>query len=124
MNRYLVLFLGLGFFLVAYVAFIDAKPSSKAPIYKEIKKYSPYYLEKRFGGLKIKSKLDNDFEEKPSSMEIFHKLEKLEKEWGKKSLELKDDKLFIKDSNGKIIKTILVKTQQDREFLKNYFGVK
>ena len=64
MKNYLVLALGVGFLLLAFNAYQNAKPTTKAPIYKEIKKYSPYYLDKRFGGLEILNREDRDFKQK------------------------------------------------------------
>ena len=40
-------------------------------IYKELKPYIPYYLEKRIGGFSILSKEDN-IKEKPPITEVFH----------------------------------------------------
>jgi len=124
MNKYLLVFSSFAFFLLVYVGFVNSKPSSKASIYKEIKEYSPYYLDKRFGGLKIKSRVDKNFEEKPSSMEVFHRLEQLEHDWGQKSLVLDNKKLLIKDENDKIIKIIEIKSKEDEDFIKKYYGIK
>ena len=88
MKNYLLIALSLGFTLILFTAFQEAKPTSKdAPIYKEIKNYSPYYVDKRFGGLQIMSKTDEDFKEKPTNMEVFHRLDALEKAWGKDTRE-------------------------------------
>ena len=65
MKKYLPIALMLGFFFVGFTIFITAKPTPKAPIYKTISKYSPYYLEKRFGGLEILNKENKKFKEKP-----------------------------------------------------------
>ncbi len=122
MKNYLVLALGLGFFLLAFIAYQNAKPTTKAPIYKEIKKYSPYYLDKRFGGLEILSRVDKEFKEKPDNMEVFHRLEKLEKEWGKKHLQIIKNSLNILDKNL-TIKTIPLKSEKDIKFIHQYYGI-
>jgi hypothetical protein len=122
-SRLLPIFLGLGFFLVALNVFISSKPSLKAPIYKEIKEYSPYYLEKRFGGLEIRKKGDENFKEKPSNQELFHELSKLEREWGRDHLRAENGELLILDDSKKLIKKIPIKSQENREFLKNYYGI-
>jgi ribulose 1,5-bisphosphate carboxylase large subunit-like protein len=109
--------------LLGFNAYIESKPASKAPIYKEIKKYSPYYLEKRFGGLEIRSKDDENFKEKPSNMEIFHRIEALEKEWGKKYLKIKENKLYIYNSNHNLVKKIDLKTKEDLSFIHKYYGI-
>ncbi len=123
MQKYLFIALALGLSLIAFIAFQEAKPSSKSPIYQTIKPYSPYYLEKCFGGLQIMSKTDPEFKEKPNNMEIFHRLEFLEKRWGKSHLKIQADQLMILDQNGSTQATIPIKSQQDRDFLQYYYGV-
>ena len=122
MKNYLVLALGVGFLLLAFNAYQNAKPTPKAPIYKEIKKYSPYYLDKRFGGLEILSRKDKEFKEKPDNMEIFHRFEELEKEWGKKHLQIDKSSLNIIDKNL-TIKTIPISSKKDIEFIHKYYGI-
>ena len=124
MKKYIPYAFMIAFLLIGYNAYIESKPTDKAPIYKEIKKYSPYYLEKRFGGLEIRSKIDKDFKEKPSNMEVFHRLELLEKSWGKKYLKIESNILNIKNDFNKTIKSIAIKTESDRVFLQKYYGIK
>ncbi len=124
MKDYLVLVLGVGFLLLAFNAYQDAKPTTKAAIYKEIKKYSPYYLDKRFGGLEILNREDRDFKEKPNNMEIFHRFEKLEKEWGKKHLQIDIDNNSLKIVDKNLtIKIIPFKSKRDIEFIHKYYGI-
>ncbi len=122
MRNYLLLALGVGFLLLAFNAYQNAKPTKKAPIYREIRKYSPYYLEKRFGGLEILSKEDKNFKEKPNNMEIFHRFEDLEKEWGKKHLKIDNNSLKIIDKNL-TIKTINFISENDINFIHRYYGI-
>jgi len=122
MRNSLLIALGLVFLLLGFNAYNDAKPTPKAPIYQEIKKYSPYYLEKRVGGLEILSKNDKEFKEKPDNMQVFHRLEVLEKEWGKKHLRVENGNLVVFDEN-KTIATIPINTSKDREFLKSFYGI-
>jgi len=123
MKKYLVIALGIGFSLLTINAFIASKPSAKAPIYKSIKVYSPYYLDKRFGGLQIMSKLDPEFKEKPDNMEVFHRLEFLEKEWGKSHLKIVDTNLTILDNNSSTIKNIQLSTKEDIAFIHKFYGI-
>ena len=61
-------------------AFLESKPSSKnARVYKTVQEYSPFYIDKRFGGLQIMSKEDSSFKEKPNNMTFFKEFERLEK---------------------------------------------
>ena len=123
MKKYLFIALTLALTFMAIVAFQEAKPTSKAPIYKEIQKYSPYYLDKRFGGLQIMSKKDKEFKEKPTNMEVFHRLEFLEKEWGKTHLKMIDSQVAILDENGTTISTLPINTQVDNGFVHSFYGI-
>lgn len=123
MKKYLFIALGLSFILMAFVAFQQGKPTSKAPIYKEIAHYSPYYIDKRFGGLQIMSKADEEFKEKPVNVEVFHRLDYLEKTWGKSHLKLIDQQLTIIDDNGTLLGTISVSSSEDLHFLHTFYGI-
>ena len=123
MKKYLVIALGIGFSLLTINAFIASKPSAKAPIYKSIKVYSPYYLDKRFGGLQIMSKLDPEFKEKPDNMEVFHRLEFLEKEWGKTHLKVVNNQLEVMDNNASTIATIPLSTPNNSSFVHSFYGI-
>jgi hypothetical protein len=123
MKKYLIIALGIGFLLLGFNAYQQAKPAPKAPIYKEIKKFSPYYIDKRFGGLQIMSRIDPEFKEKPNNIEVFHRLEFLEKEWGKKHLKIKDNSLNILDNNSSVVKTIPLSNRDNISFLHNFYGI-
>jgi hypothetical protein len=123
MRNYLVIALSIGFLLIAFNAYQESKPTPKAPIYKDIKKYSPYYLDKRFGGLQIMSKTDPEFKEKPSNMELFHRLEFLEKEWGKSHLKIVKNELIIYDENQTQIAKIPILTKADNDFIHSFYGI-
>ncbi len=113
----------LVFLLLTVNSYLASKPQKKNEIYNQIKKYSPYYLEKRFGGLEIKSKFDKKFHEKPSNMEVFHRFEQLEKKWGKKNLEIKNKTLYVYDKNHKIIKQFKNLSYEKLNFLHTYYGI-
>ncbi len=122
-SKYLLPALMIGFFLFGLSAFIEGKPSHKnARIYKAVQQYSPYYFEKRFGGLEIRSKTDTEFKEKPSNMEVFKAFEQLERAWGQKHLVIKNDTLLITDTNG-TVHTLPIKNEEERRFIQNYYGV-
>jgi len=113
----------IGFFLFGLSAFIESKPHHKnARVYKAVQQYSPYYLEKRFGGLEIRSKTDTEFKEKPSNMELFKTFEQLERVWGQKHLSVKNGTLFITDNNG-TVHTLPIKNEDELRFIQNYYGV-
>ncbi len=123
MKNYLFVAITLGLSLMAFMAFQEAKPSPKAPIYKEIQKYSPYYIDKRFGGLQIMSKQDKEFKEKPNNMEIFHRLEFLEKAWGKTHLKIVNNQLNIKEDNSSNTIIVPINSNEDNNFIHSFYGI-
>ncbi len=123
MKKYLFFALLAGFTFVTIIAYQEAKPLPKAPIYNKIKEYSPYYMDKRFGGLQIMSKIDKEFKEKPSNMEVFHRLEFLEKEWGKKHIKIIENQVVISDNNKTELIKIPIKTEEDSRFIHSFFGI-
>ncbi len=124
MKKLLFIALGLGFLFFGIGAYLQSKPSPKnARIYALIKQYSPYYLDKRFGGLQIMSKEDKTFKEKPDNMEVFHRLESLEKAWGKTHLKMDNSQLSVTDNNGTILTTFPLKNQEEVDFVHRYYGL-
>jgi len=123
MQKYLFMAIGLGLILMSIIAFQQGKPSTKAPIYKEVKKYSPYYLDKRFGGLQIMSKTDKEFKEKPENIELFSRLDDLEGTWGKGHLKIVKNQLTVLDDNGTVTATIPINSQEDSNFLHTFYGI-
>ncbi len=123
-SKYLLPALFLGFLLVGLAAFIQSKPSHKnARVYKIVQHYSPYYLDKRFGGLQIMSKEDPEFKEKPNNMTLFHEFERLEKAWGKTHLKLTNNQLIILDNNGSQQAVVPLEKQDEIDFVHRYYGV-
>jgi len=123
MQKYLFIALAIGFLLMAFIAFEEGRPTPKSPIYKEITKYSPYYIDKRFGGLQIMSKEDKEFKEQPVNVEVFRRLDYLEKIWGQSHLKIENNQLTIRDNNGTVIITLPVTTQKDSNFLHTFYGI-
>ena len=123
-RKYLPIALFLGFLLFGLDAFLQSKPSSKnARIYKTVQKYSPYYLNKRFGGLQIMSKEDPEFKEKPNNMTLFKEFERLEREWGQKHLKIQNNILVISDDNGTELSTLPLQTKKESNFTHRYYGI-
>jgi len=123
-KKYLPLALIIGFILFGLDAFFQSKPSSKNKrVYKTVQKYSPYYLDKRFGGLQIMSKEDPKFKETPNNMTLFKEFERLEKKWGKKHLKIENNQLVIRDNNGSQLSTLFLQTKEELDFAHNYYGI-
>jgi len=124
LRKYLPAALFLTFLFLGISAFMLAKPSHKvARVYKVVKEYSPYYLQKTIGGLNILKKGDKEFKESPDNAQLYRRLEFLEKEWGKRHLRVVGSKLFIADDSNKTVKTLELKSKQEFDFVKNYYGV-
>ncbi|MBU0720018.1 hypothetical protein KJ877_01610 [bacterium] len=119
------LFFGVifAFFVMGFVAMQRALPASKeAGIYSELKAYIPYTLEKKVGGLAIIDKRTGR-KETPSAAEVMLRLDELEQQWGKDHLQVVDNHLIVlNDLNQSIVK-IFIKTQEERLFLKQFFGI-
>jgi hypothetical protein len=124
-KRFLPWALAILFFGFGITAFLESKPSSKNEhIYTFVKNYSPYYLDKRFGGIQIKSKEDPDFKETPSNTMLFKQLESLEKAWGQKHLKITGDALTVLDNNGSTIGSIPLTTEEEHSFIDSYYGIR
>jgi len=124
LRKYLPLALFAAFFALAILAFMSSKPSHKNErIYKAVQKYSPYYLDKRLGGLTIKNREDEKFKEKPTNMTVFQEFERLERTWGKKHLKIENNTLVIRDNNGTTQASIPLKSDKELTFIHNYYEV-
>jgi len=124
LKKYLPLVLFAAFFALAILAFMSGKPSEKnARVYKTVQQYSPYYLDKRFGGLTIKNKEDEDFKEKPTNLTLFKEFERLEKLWAKTHLKLSQNNLIILDNNGTQVGTLELQNPEELLFVEQYYGV-
>lgn len=124
MKKYLPIALFLAFLVFGLDAFMQSKPEAKnARVYKTVQKYSPYYIEKRFGGLEILSKENKEFKEKPTNMTFFKEFKNLEKKWAKKHLSIKNNVLIIVDNNGTQIDTLPLNTKEETNFAHHYYGI-
>jgi len=124
LRKYLPLALFAAFFTLAILALMSSKPTAKNErIYKAVQKYSPYYLDKRLGGLTIKNKEDKEFKEKPTNMTVFQEFERLERTWGKEHLKVENNTLIIHDTNGTIQASIPLQSDKELTFIHNYYEV-
>ena len=108
MKKFLPLAMIIAFILLGLDAFYQSKPTEKnTRIYKVVRTYSPYYLEKRFGGLQIRNKQDPNFKEKPTNATLFQEFARLEKAWGKNHLKIEDHILIIQDDKGAKLSSLM-----------------
>jgi hypothetical protein len=89
-----------------------------------VQKYSPYYLEKRFGGLEIMKRGDPDFKEKPDNTTLFKTFERLERQWGQRHLKIENSTLLILDDNGTVQTRLPLEKSEELHFLQRYYGVR
>jgi hypothetical protein len=121
-KKVFVLSLFTAFLVMGFVSMKRAMPEKKEErIYKAIKAYSPYQLEKRIGGLTI-LKLNEGTKEKVSAAEVLLRLDELDKAWGKTHLSVVDNDVIIKKDDNTTVK-IFIKTPKERAFLKSFFGI-
>ena len=125
LNKYLPIALALGFLLFALDAFFQARPEPKNErVYKAVQKYSPYYLDKRFGGLEILNKEDEEFKEKPTNSTFFKEFQRLEKKWGEEHMKLEGNTLVIADNNGTEVAKLSLQNKEELDFVHSYYGLK
>jgi len=111
------------FLILGVLSMQRAMPAAKEErIYKAIKAYTPYVMEKRIGGLTIIDSRTGK-KEKPSSQEVFLRMDELEKEWGKEHLRIEGNDLLIIDENNKTVAKIFFQTQKEREFVNRFYGI-
>lgn len=125
MNTKKTLFLGVlfAFFVMGFIAMQRAIPNPKEDrIYKAIKIYSPYKLEKRMGGLSIVDKR-NGRKEKPSAAEVLLRMDELDKEWGKTHLKIVDNQIIVLGENNQSIVKIFLETPSEKNWVKKFFGI-
>ena len=112
-----------GFLTMGVLSMKRAMPEAKENrIYKAIKVYSPYKLEKRIGGLTILDTRDPEKKEKPSAAEVFHRLDELDKKWAKENLSVENNDIIITKDDGSTVK-IFIETPKERAFVKSFFGI-
>ena len=112
-----------GFLVLGILSMQRATPQHKEErMYKAIKVYSPYKLEKRMGGLTIVNKLTGE-KEKPSAAEVLHRLDELDQKWGKSHLVVRDNDVVILGDNNQTVVKIFIETEKERAFLKTFFGI-
>ena len=117
--------LGAVMIFLAAVAFIIGRPPHRdARIYPIVRQYSPYTVENGLGGLKILSKEDPNFKEEPDTVKFYARLQALERQWAQKHLKLEGDTLKILDKGGNVVKTVPLKSAQEKRFVQEYYGVK
>ncbi|MCX6076091.1 MAG: hypothetical protein NTW78_04300 [Campylobacterales bacterium] len=111
------------FLVLGVLSMKRAMPEAKEErIYKAIKVYSPYKLEKRMGGLTILN-TQAETKETPASADVMHRLDEVEKEWGKSHLQLQENHVIVLGDNNQTVVKIFLENEKEREFLKRFYGI-
>ena len=115
------------FIIFMFLGITTLKESMPSPkndrVYSMLEEQIPYVIEKRAGGLSIKSKITG-IKEKPPAKQIFLRLEQLEQQWGQEFLKLKGNNLIVLNKEKKEVKNILLKSAEEVNWVKEYFGIK
>lgn len=111
------------FLVLGTLSMKRAMPEAKEKrIYDAIVIYSPYTMEKRIGGLTIIDKRDGA-KEKPSAADVMHRMDELQKNWGKNHLRVENNQVIVLGENNQSVAKIFIETQKERNFLKNFYGI-
>ena len=123
MGKKLLLFAFFAIFMfLGIMALKEGMPTPKNErVYSILQKHMPYTLEKRVGGYSILSN-ETGIKEKPPAKDLFLRLEQLEKMWGKDFLTLDNDILIVLDKNKNEVTKIELKTKEEKDWVKEYFG--
>ena len=111
------------FLVLGFVSMKRATPAAKEDrIYSAIHVYSPYSIEKRIGGLTIIDSRTGD-KEKLSAAEFYHRLDEVEKEWGKEHLKIVDNDVLVLGENNQTISKIYMETDKEKKFVRSFYGI-
>ena len=122
-KRVLIFTVLAAFLIMGVISMKRAMPENKEErIYKAIKAYSPYQLEKRIGGLLIVDSRDKENNEKPSSSEVLHRIDELDKAWFKNHMIVQNSDVVITLEDNTTVK-IFIETPKERAFIKSFFGI-
>jgi hypothetical protein len=112
------------FFVLSFQKFKDAQPEPRSErIYDEIRKFSPYYLEKRIGGFRIMMKGSSEKEQPPID-QVWTRLDQLDKGWGFDHISIINNDVIIKDNNDKEITKIKLQTKEEKQWVEKFYLTK
>ena len=124
MKRSLFIGMALAFFMLGFISLQRAMPEHKEErIYKEITKFSPYEFKKAVGGLHIIN-TETGEKEKPDAASVMHRMDELQKEWGKKHLKLTKDAVIVLNDKGMEVKKIAFENPIERKWVEKFYGLK
>ena len=124
MKKALIFGFFTAFLILGIVSMKRAIPegAKEERIYKAIKVYSPYVVEKKVGGLNIIDKRSGE-KESPSAKEFLFRLDELDKNWGKDHLRVEGNEVLVMGENNQTVARIFIENNKERDFLKSFFGI-
>ncbi|MCK4875721.1 MAG: hypothetical protein KAS26_07735, partial [Sulfurimonas sp.] len=72
------------------------------------------------GGLTIVDKRTG-IKEKPSSAEVFHRMDELEKTWGKTHIMIENNDVIIFGENNQTVARIFLETEKEKTFVETFY---
>ena len=112
------------FFALSYQTFQDAQPEPRSQrIYDEIRKFSPYYLEKRIGGFRIMMKGSSQKEQPPID-QVWDRLDQLDKGWGFNHIKIDGNYLIITNNDNKEITKIKFESLEEKKWVQKFYLTK
>ena len=124
MKRAVFIGMAIAFFILGFISLQRAMPEHKSErIYKEISLFSPYEFKKAIGGLHIVNTATGE-KEKPDAASVMHRMDELQKEWGKKHLKVTKDAVIVYNDKGVEIKKIAFENEQEKKWVEKFYGVK
>jgi len=123
-KRLIFIGMALAFFILGAISLQRALPEKKEQrIYDAITLYSPYKFEKALGGLSIIDTRTGK-KEKPDAASTMHRMDELQKAWGKEHLKIEGNTLVILGDNHTQITKIAFESPLEKEWVEKFYGIK
>jgi len=124
MKRAVFIGMAIAFFILGFISLQRAMPEHKSErIYKAISVFSPYQFKKAIGGLHIVNTATGE-KEKPDAASVMHRMDELQKEWGKKHLKVTKDAVIVYNDKGVEIKKIAFENEQEKKWVEQFYELK
>ncbi len=111
------------FIFMSLALFFENMPAPKNKrVYEQILPYFPYQIKKELGGIDILNKKtgkDMDID----NAKVYVVFDQLLQKWGKKHLRLAGRYLIVLDDNGNPIGKIELKSEEEAQWVKKFFGI-
>ena len=110
------------FIFLSITALLENMPAPKNKrVYEALMPYFPYEITKELGGIDIVDKQTGEDLDIANS-KVYIAFDQKLKKWGQTHLRLDGNHLIILDDNGKEIKRLELKTQEELNWVKSFFG--